>query len=82
MNTFNISFLRMEISLLGSFFTFAHHLVELGSFLASDSIKEFQPAAEADKKKRREIRMPDGIKMVITDNYTTYICLIASSPSV
>ena len=48
MNMFNISFLWMEISIVGGFF-FAHHLVELGSFLASETIKEFQPAADAVK---------------------------------
>ena len=50
MNMFNISFLWMEISIVGGFFSFARHLVELGSFLASETIKEFQPAADAGRK--------------------------------
>ncbi len=54
MNMFNISFLWMEISIVGSFFSFAHHLVELGSILASETIKEFQPAADAERKEERE----------------------------
>lgn len=46
----------MELSIVGgflffSFFFFAHHLVELGSFLASETIKEFQPAADAERKR-------------------------------
>lgn len=43
MNMFNISFLWMEISIVGGFFffPFARHLVELGSFLAAEAVKEF-----------------------------------------
>ena len=49
----------MELSIVGgflffSFFFFAHHLVELGSFLASETIKEFQPAADAERKRGKE----------------------------
>lgn len=54
MNMFNISFLWIEISILGSFFSFARHLVELGSFLASETIKEFQPAADSERKEERQ----------------------------
>ena len=52
MNMFNISFLRMEISIVAGFFfsSFALHLVELGSFFASETIKEFQPSADAERK--------------------------------
>lgn len=53
MNMFNISFLWMEISIVGRFF-FSHHLVELGSFLASETIKEFQPAAEDGRVRKGE----------------------------
>lgn len=54
MNMFNISFLWMEISIVGVFLSFSHYLVELGSFLASETIKEFQPAADAEREEERE----------------------------
>lgn len=82
MNTFNISFLSMEISILDSFsffFSFSHHLVELGSFLASKAIKGFQPAADAEQKDKRN-GTPGGIKTVIIYNYTTHNPFIATCP--
>lgn len=60
MNTFNISFLWMEISILGSFFfpfLFARHLAELGSFLVSKAIKEFQLGADAQGRTKEMERL-------------------------
>lgn len=71
MNTFNISFLWMEMSTLDSLFYFAHHLEELGSYLGWGNIKEIQPAAGAERRDKKN-GMPCYIKTVIIYNYTTH----------
>lgn len=55
--------------------------MELGSFLASETIKEFQPAADAVRKEERK-RASAGIKTVIIYNYTTQNPFIASCLSI
>lgn len=81
MNTFNISFLWMEMSILGIPFYFAHHLVELGSYLDWENIKEIQPAAGAERQDKKN-GMPGHIKTVIIYNYTTHNPFFVSHPTI
>lgn len=63
MNMFNISFLWMEISMVGGgsfyfifyFFYVAHHLVELDLFFfrAADATEVFEPPADVERKEQR-----------------------------
>lgn len=79
MNTFNISSLWMEMSILGSFLYFARHLVELGSYLGWDNIKEIQAAAGAERRDKKT-GMSSHIKTVIIYNYTTHNPFCVSHP--